>query len=242
MYKEINILVLGASSTIGNSIVKSFAKNNKLFLLSRKRENLEILKKEALALGSQSVKIIEADLQTPIIVTNLISESIDMIINVACATSSTKNYNIKHNRYQYYTAVDLSSPLVILEHFLKEKSKKSGNTQLYYIFINTILSKIKSPDYSIYYSYKILQQEYISGFQRKYGNILKSINVLVGTQINRKKEIRKTVKLSQKIKLAIKNNKSELIFGFEGKIIYMLYRISPLLSNSLIYFKRFLYR
>ena len=236
------ILVLGASSTIGSSIVKSFAKDNKLFLLSTKREKLETLKKEALALGCQSVKIVEADLQSPIIVTDLISESIDMIINVACASSSLKNYNIEPHRHQYYTAVDLSSPLVILEHFLKEKSKQGENTQLYYIFINTILSKIKSPDYSIYYSYKILQQEYMSGFQRKYGNILKSINVIVGTQINKSKETRKTVKLAERIKLAINNNETVFIFGFEGKIIYFLYRISPLLSDGLIYMKRFLFK
>ena len=165
-----------------------------------------------------------------------------LVFNVACASSSLKNYNIEPHRHQYYTAVDLSSPLVILEHFLKEKSKQGENTQLYYIFINTILSKIKSPDYSIYYSYKILQQEYMSGFQRKYGNILKSINVIVGTQINRSKETRKTVKLAERIKLAINNNETEFIFGFEGKIIYFLYRISPLLSDGLIYMKRFLFK
>ena len=211
-------------------------------ILKFESKSIETLKKEALALGCQSVKIVEADLQSPIIVTDLISESIDMIINVACASSSLKNYNIEPHRHQYYTAVDLSSPLVILEHFLKEKSKQGENTQLYYVFINTILSKIKSPDYSIYYSYKILQQEYMSGFQRKYGDILKSINVIVGTQINRTKETRKTVKLAEKIKLAIKTNESEFIFGFEGKIIYMLYRISPWLSNGLIDMKRFLFR
>jgi len=181
-------------------------------------------------------------LQSPIIVTDLISESIDMIINVACASSSLKNYNNEPHRHQYYTAVDLSSPLVILEHFLKEKSKQGENTQLYYIFINTILSKIKSPDYSIYYSYKILQQEYMSGFQRKYGDILKSINVIVGTQIDRTKETKKTIDLANRIKLAIKRNESEFIFGFEGKLIYILYRVSPFLSNGLIYIKRFLFR
>ena len=237
-----NILVLGASSSIGKSITKSFSKNNRLFLTSTKYEKIEDLKKEALALGSQGVKIIETDLETTINVTELIQDKIDIIINVACASSSLKNYNIEPHRHQYYTAVDLSSPLVILEHFLKEKSKQGENTQLYYIFINTILSKIKSPDYSIYYSYKILQQEYMRGLQRKYGDIFKSINVIVGTQINRKKETRKTVKLAEKIKLAIKTNESEFIFGFEGKIIYMLYRISPLLSNCLIYMKRFLFR
>ena len=161
-----------------------------------------------------------------------------MIINVACASSSLKNYNIEPHRHQYYTAVDLSSPLVILEHFLKEKSKQGENTQLYYIFINTILSKIKSPDYSIYYSYKILQQEYMSGFQRKYGDILKSINVIVGTQIDRTIETKKTVDLANRIKLAIKRNESEFIFGLEGKIIYYLYRISPILSDAIIYLKR----
>ena len=236
------ILVLGASSTIGSSIVKSFAKNNKLFLLSTKREKLETLKKEALALGCQSVKIVEADLQSPIIVTDLISESIDMIINVACASSSLKNYNIEPHRHQYYTAVDLSSPLVILEHFLKENAKEGKNQQLYYIFINTILSRIQSPDYSIYYSYKILQQEYMRSFQRKYGEILKTINVIVGTQIDRSKENEKSISLTNRIKLAIQNNESEFIFGFEGKIIYMIYRISPLLSNFIIYFKRLLFK
>ncbi len=237
-----NILVLGASSTIGSSIVKSFAKNNKLFLLSTKCEKLKTIKKEAFALGSQDVKIMKADLSSTKIIEELISENIDMIINIACASSRLKNNNIEPHRHQYYNAVDLSSPLVILEHFLKEKSKQGENTQLYYIFINTILSKIKSPDYSIYYSYKILQQEYMSGFQRKYGNILKSINVIVGTQINRSKETRKTVKLAERIKLAINNNETEFIFGFEGKIIYFLYRISPLLSDGLIYMKRFLFK
>ena len=237
-----NILILGATSSIGKSVAKGFAKDNKLFLLSTKREKLETLKKEALALGCQSVKIVEADLQSPIIVTDLISESIDMIINVACTSSSLKNYNIEPHRHQYYTAVDLSSPLVILEHFLKEKTKQGENTRLYYIFINTILSKIKSPNYSIYYSYKILQQEYMRSFQRKYGEILKTINVIVGTQIDRSKENEKSINLTNRIKLAIQNNESEFIFGFEGKIIYMLYRISPLLSNCLIYMKRFLFR
>ena len=236
------ILILGASSTIGYSIVKSFAKNNMLFLLSTKGEKLETLKKEAIGLGCNSVKIVEANLQSPIIVKSLLSESIDMIINAACASSSLKNYNIEPHRHYYYTAVDLSNPLVVLEHFLKEKSKQGKHTQLYYIFINTILSKIKSPDYSIYYSYKILQQEYMSGLQRKYGDILKSINVIVGTQIDRTKETKKTVDLANRIKLAIKRNESEFIFGFDGKIIYMLYRISPLLSICLIYMKRFLFR
>ena len=237
-----NILVLGASSSIGKSITKSFSKNNKLFLLSTKCEKLKTLKNEALALGSQDVKIMKADLSSTKIIEELISENIDMIINIACASSRLKNNNIEPHRHQYYTAVDLTSPLIILEHFLEKKHTQGKGAQLHYIFINTILTKIQSPDYSIYYSYKILQQEYINGFKRKYGNIFKSINVIVGTKIDRTKETQKTIKLAERIKLAINNNETEFIFGFEGKIIYFLYSISPLLSDGLIYMKRFLFK
>ena len=237
-----NILILGATSSIGKSVAKGFAKNNKLFLLSTKFEKVESLKKEILALGGADIKIIEASLESIINIKEFIEGKIDMIINIASATSRLKNNNIDPHNNQFYTSVDLLNPLEILEHFLKENAKEGKNQQLYYIFINTILSRIQSPDYSIYYSYKILQQEYMRSFQRKYGEILKTINVIVGTQINRTKETRKTVKLAEKIKLAIKRNESEFIFGFDGKIIYMLYRISPLLSNCLIYMKRFLFR
>ena len=237
-----NILILGATSSIGKSVAKGFAKNNKLFLLSTKFEKVESLKKEILALGGADIKIIEASLESIINIKEFIEGKIDMIINIASATSRLKNNNIDPHNNQFYTSVDLLNPLEILEHFLKENAKEGKNQQLYYIFINTILSRIQSPDYSIYYSYKILQQEYMRSFQRKYGEILKTINVIVGTQIDRSKENEKSINLTNRIKLAIQNNESEFIFGFEGKIIYMLYRISQLLSNCLIYMKRFLFR
>jgi len=236
-----NILLLGASSIIGSSIAKRFANNNELFLLSTKGEKLEILKNELLGLGSQRVEIIEADLQSPMNIIKLIPTSIDMIINAASATARLKNNEINPHSYKYYTGVDLNSPLVILEHFLK-KIKKGENRQLYYIFINSVLSKIKSPDYSIYYSYKVLQQEYLNNFKREYWDTLKTINVIVGKKIDRNKESKKTINLAKKIQEAIKNNESEFIYGIDGKIIYYFSRISPLLSDSLIYIKRLLFK
>ena len=134
-----NILILGATSSIGKSVAKGFAKNNKLFLLSTKFEKVESLKKEILALGGADIKIIEASLESIINIKEFIEGKIDMIINIASATSRLKNNNIDPHNNQFYTSVDLLNPLEILEHLLKENAKEGKNQQLYYIFINTII-------------------------------------------------------------------------------------------------------
>ena len=72
-----NILVLGASSSIGKSITKSFANKNKLFLLSTNIDKLNELKNELLSFGSQGVNLFEFDLGTPINVDEIIEENID---------------------------------------------------------------------------------------------------------------------------------------------------------------------
>ncbi len=234
------ILILGATSSIGKSISKGFAKNNQLFLLSTKIAELKSLKKEVIHLGAIDTKIISLNLGHHLNINKFIDDPVDMIINIASATSRLKNSEINPHHNQLYTSVDLSNPLIFLEHFLEKGVKKDKDYQLYYIFINTILSKIQSPDYSIYYSYKILQQEYMRIFQRKYNNNLKTINAIVGKTIDKSIENKKTINLVNRIHLAIKKDESEFIFGFEGKLINTLYSISPLLSNTIIYLKRFL--
>ena len=236
-----NILIIGASSSIGQSIAKRFSENNNLFLLSTKKEKLNELQNKIQSLGCSTVKLIEADLSKEIRPETLIKDNIDIFINAACSTSKLRNQFIDPKDYRQINMVDLSNPLNILQHLIEKKIISGDNSKLYFIFINTILSKIQSHGHSIYLSYKILQQEYINGFERQYGDILKSINVIVGTQIDRTKETQKTIKLAERIKLAINNNETEFIFGLEGKIIYFLYRISPLLSDGLIYMKRYLF-
>ena len=149
-----NILVLGASSSIGKSITKSFANKNRLFLFSTNIDKLNELKNELLLFGSQGVKLFEFDLGTPINIDEIIEENIDMVINIACSSSDLKDYNIEPSRHKYHTAVDLSNPLIILQHLLEKKINRREKSRLYYIFVNTILTKIQSPEDTIYTSYK----------------------------------------------------------------------------------------
>ena len=64
MLEELNILITGCTSTIGKSIVKEFAPNNSLILISRNTsyDNLLQIKENALSLGSNNVTLIVEDL------------------------------------------------------------------------------------------------------------------------------------------------------------------------------------
>ncbi len=236
-----NILILGASSSIGQSIAKRFSKNNKLILITSKSSKLENLKSECLLLESKEVEIIECDLSYDFDVNELDLNIIDMIFNVASSCSNLRNNDVDPINYYYHSLIDFLMPIKILDKILSEKVKRKSQSKLCYIFINSIVSKINSPDFSIYSSYKILQQEYLNGFERKFNNIFNIINVIIGTQIDRRKETSKTVALSKRIELAINNNEKEFIYGFEGKLIYSLNRLSPLMSNFLIHIKRYFF-
>jgi len=236
MFKKMNILILGASSSIGQAITKQLSHDNNLFLLTSNKVKIKIKINNTL-LNKDKIRIIEADLSNkinPEIVTNF---NINIFINAACATSNLRNYEINPSLLNSHILVDLQNPLILVDHILK-KQKSIKDFKLHYILINTIVSKIHSPENSIYYSFKILQQEYIKAIKSKNKDKLRFTNIIIGTQINRIKLTKKTIKLADRIKTAILNNKSEITFGVEGRLIHYLYLISPIVSNILIYIKR----
>ena len=167
--------------------------------------------------------------------------NIDIIFNVASSCSSLRDNDLDPQKYKYHTLIDLLMPIKILDNILSDRAKYESQSKLCYVFINSIVSKINSPNFLVYSSYKTLQQEYLKRFERKFQNTFNFINVIVGTQIDRGIETKKTESLSKRIELAINNNEKEFIFGSEGKLVYYLNNISPLISKSLIYFKRYFF-
>ena len=224
------ILVLGATSSIGTSIVKKFAKENELILISSKYEKLNKIKKNALELGCKNIKLIEINLGRPIDPKKIFEKSLypDLIINAACSLSKFKDFDVDPFNYKSHTSVNLNGPLCLVEYLI----------EINYIFINTILTKIKSPDYIIYSSFKLLHQEYLNTLSIKYQDYFNFINVIIGTQIDRKSESKNSTKLANRIESAIKKDENEFIFGIKGKIILFIYNISPVLSKILITLRR----
>jgi len=239
-----NILITGGTSTIGKAIVMEFAHGNSLFLLSRdtKSNKLQELKEKALSLGSESVTFFNEDLGNYLDdkIDNIIKYNYDLFINIANSTSNLTDEDVHPTAHYYYTNVDLINPLIIIEKLLKNKSQKVNENKLVMVFISTILSKINSPNSIIYSSYKTLQEQYIKRFKNLYKNNFDFLIVNIGTRIDREKESIKTANIARSIKQKLKSGKKYLNFGIEGKILFLLYNINPMLCKSAIYLSRLL--
>ncbi|SVE09139.1 uncharacterized protein METZ01_LOCUS461993, partial [marine metagenome] len=124
MSKGMNILIAGCTSTIGRSIIKEFAPNNSLFLISRKsaKDDVLKLKENALLLGSNSVTLIEYDLgDSPNSHLNeIVKNNYDLFINLASSTSKINDEDIFPLNHQYHTNIDLANPLIIVNNILEK--------------------------------------------------------------------------------------------------------------------------
>ena len=244
MPKGINILITGCTSTIGRSIIKEFAPNNSLFLISRKsaKDNVLKLKENALLLGSNNVTLIEYDLgDSPNSHLNeIVKNNYDLFINLASSTSKINDEDIFPLNHQYHTNIDLANPLIIVNNILEKQMSDNNTNRLTMILISSILTKISHQDQYIYTSYKILQGEYIKRIKNKYNDHFNYLFVYVGSRIDRNKESKKTKKIARALKYALNRGKNNITIGYEGKVLLTAHLIHPLLCRLLINIGRLL--
>ena len=231
------ILISGASSTIGLSIIKEFAPNNQIFVITRNlNDRIYALKENAFSLGCKDFKIYSLDLGLDIDnnFDKIFENDYDIFINAASATSNLLDEKISTKKHKYYTNIDLTNPLIIANNILKNKIHNRIESRLSMIFINTLLTKISNKNHIIYSSYKNLQNEYLKSLQNTYPSNFNVLCAYVGTRINRKVETNKSKKIAKSIKIAFDDGAENIVYGYDGKLLLIAQKVHPLFPRLLI--------
>lgn len=229
-----NILIIGSTSGIGQSVTKKFSKGNHIILLGRSLNKLREVKKKAIQSGALDVSLINSDLSLNVetILKKINKLSIDIIINMASATSSSRDDLIDPKKVQSDANVDFINPVLIVNDLLDKGNK------LKLIFITSILSRVKSLDRNIYSSLKVLQETYLHKITKIYNDQVCLLTVIIGQELDKKIESNKSKRIAQTIFKANLLSYKVIYIGFLGKILLIIYNLNPFLFKILIKIKR----
>jgi len=175
------ILITGASSGIGAEFARQYAsKENELYLLARREENLLKLKDELLS-QCQNIKLIVVDVRDFDLLQKKLREldTLDMLIlnaGISLGHSHTKIPTIAEFKNLY--DVNVLSQHAVLEVLLpKMQEQKSGTI----VFISSLSSLFTMPTAKVYASSKRALNAYAEGIRFKYApDGIKVITILPG--------------------------------------------------------------
>jgi short-subunit dehydrogenase involved in D-alanine esterification of teichoic acids len=225
-----HILILGASSQIGQELALKFSPSNTLYLVGRNSIELDLISKKCLDNGANSAIRIIYDLSNR---DESIFEStkkfhLDLIINAASATSRVEDNFFKPEFFEDYVFSDLLTPIRLAGKMSTLPEKMPD-----IIFISSVLSLIKSRNKEIYSALKRLQEMYLQClFDHTNGGSL--LIVRVGKRISHVNASLTAKDLANKIYQNYQLKKSFLNYGREGRIYLFLFYLQPILMQWII--------
>lgn len=232
---QMNILIAGATSIVGQAIAMRFAPDNRVVLLSRNHDKSENLRYRLMEHGADSVQIVTMDLGDPELVSlNNIQENFDLFIYSACSTSQLRDHNVDVGLIDVQASIDLMAPVKMTMNVMANKRGAAHQAPLRVIFVSTILASIISPNRRIYASYKVLTEEYLKRICGDQPDEVKLLIIRIATFISPKKESVKADKLADGIYAAFQAEQTEYLFGFSGRMLKFIFFLQPWLVMHLL--------
>lgn len=229
-----NILILGASSQIGQELALRFSTHNTLYLSGRNQSTLNLIANRCLEFGAEKVIVICSDLSDGInqIFKIVVNSQLDLIINLVAASSREMDDGFAPKMFENYIFSDLLAPIQLVR---KISINLKNHPDI--IFVSSVLASVKSPNKEMYSALKRLQEIYWEQLFRsdKSGSLL---IVKVGKKISHSSSSFISKDLANKIyeNYQLKNN--ILNYGWEGKFYLFLFYLQPILLKWLIKFHR----
>jgi short-subunit dehydrogenase len=226
-----NVLILGATSNIGQALAHQFSSGNHLFLVGRNSDQLNLLKDRCLNKQAVTVTLLNYDLslQSEIFLEKLNGINFDILINALSATSRLRDnlLEISSNSFNTYWNIDVLIPIKIVEKIIARSNK------LDIIFISTVLSLIDVKDRVVYSSLKNIYSTYLRELNKK--NKTKFLIVYVGKvfSYDLNPESEKLNQFAKEVKNGYESGKESLLYGLEGKLFLLVYKLSPIILSFL---------
>ncbi len=235
-----NILVLGASSELGRAFAREFAPHNTLLLTGRDGFRLAMITREAEQAGAREVHFIEHDLANGhhAVLEALQGQRIDLLINLASATSNIRDSAIQPEQIEAYTKTDLLTPVEFVMALLQAQHiAYTPDAPLYVIFISSVLAMIDSPDRGIYAAYKRLQTAFLQQIAALHRERVRFSVVTIGMRLPRHECTRHQKNIAQKV-ARLYSSHNTIFYGFQGRVLLWLDRLCPWLISGVIFLSR----
>ena len=237
-----NVLILGATSALGEALARSFSVGNNLILTGRDQGRLNKVKlKLEDSIGSSGLETVVVDLSkgpdSLIRLTDKLGQ-VDIMINAACMTSSLKDTELVLEDIKNYTYVDLLSPLALVSHILRNQT-----APLYTIFISSLLPQSKTINMQkssykdVYAGCKSLHETYLKQFMFRFPHRVKVCIARIGFHLDRNSIGKLHVRVAKVIERDYQQKKV-IAFGTTAKIFSFFYWLTPLIGNFLLSFIR----
>jgi short-subunit dehydrogenase len=218
------ILILGASSQIGMALANEFALGNNLLLVGRDVSRLQIVRRICETSGASSVRLLKLDLSQGVepLLQAFQGTSLDLLIDVASASSSKRDAEIDPTEINELLASDIISRTELLGQILSSQEKPPA-----VIYISTILTFVTSPGRVVYTSLKSLYEAYLQMLKVKHPDF-QLLVVNVGTLVDTKEASTKARKLAAAVATAYYSKKEAMLYGMSGRMFVWLFYLQPL--------------
>lgn len=230
-----NILILGATSRLGQAIAEQYYSNNQLFLSGRNERQLTELQHRLEAQGSTSCSILVHDLAGNCNeMIDKLPGTLDLVVNASSSTSELRDSMIPAENFEELVQADLLSPLRLTEKLLKRQT-----TPVHLVFMSSILSDVMTQDRKIYSSLKMLHELMLEKLHGESGKKLTVTTIKIGTWLDRERITNHHREIASLIAEHL-GEQCVIQYGKAGKVLKMAYRISPIAMESLVRVTRFI--
>lgn len=224
------VLVLGASSAIGNSIAARFAPGNRLLLTGRNETRLNDAAVRCRAAGGEA-DVLRADLAADADATldAAVDFAPDVIVNAVCATSRLRDGAITPGDLPVHVTVDLVEPVRIVSALLGAARGRDVGV----VFVSTILAVVHSPRRAVYGGLKAVHEQCLRTLVEAHPGA-RLLIVRVATPVDRRGSSRRGEALGAAVRKAFDDRRATLTYGAAGRVLWAMYWTQPALFRLVV--------